>query len=255
MTPHASRQTAMQHFAAALLTARNTSECFSPAADSDHPLTEAEAYAVQATVARRIGKIAGFKAGPKSGTGQTFAPLMASGLYADGAVIRPKTGGMLGVELEIGLRLNAPLPPRDAPDFADRLRDSLSLVAVIEIVAPRVTGPLADQPLVKLADFQINAGLVIGTGVPAWNGTGIGPVNAQMRLGDQVLLDGPTQVPGGDAFDTLLGVVDLARTHFDGLQPGHVIITGSLHPLTYVPAGTLVKGRIDGVGTVSVQIG
>jgi 2-keto-4-pentenoate hydratase len=43
--------------------------------------------------------------------------------------------------------------------------------------------------------------------------------------------------------------------HCGGLQPGQIVITGSLHPLTYVLPGTSVVGHIEGLGDVSVQIG
>ena len=53
----------------------------------------------------------------------------------------------------------------------------------------------------------------------------------------------------------MAGLVRMAGDHCGGLQAGQIIITGSLHPLTYVEPGTQVAGRIDGFGDIAVTIG
>ena len=213
-----------------------------------------EAYNVQAAVALERGLVAGFKAARKPDSALVSAPLMSSGLVANGGSAASQFGGNLGVELEVGLRLLAPLPAADDPGFMDALRNSVQPVLVIELVDTRLSGPLSEDALNKLADAQVNAGLVVGPDLPDWDGGPISLVSARMRAGDTVLLDGPATVPGGDARESLRVLAATLGDHCGGLQPGHIVITGSLHPLTYVAPGTFVEGWIDGFGTISVSI-
>jgi len=218
------------------------------------PSGEADAYAVQAAVAAARGPVAGFKTARKPGQPQIMAPIMACDVVASGARVGSRFGGVLGVELELALRILAPLPDPTDPGFIAALGACVEPLAVIELVDTRLGGAAADDPLVKLADAQINAGLVIGPVLAGWDGGALTGATARMLAGDAVLLDGPGKVPGGDARDTLRALAAMIGTHCGGLQPGQIVITGSLHPLTYVPPGTHVDGWIDGCGSVSVSI-
>lgn len=213
-----------------------------------------EAYTVQAAVALQRGPVAGFKAARKPDAVPVSAPIMSAGLVASGGSAASQFGGNLGVELEVGLRLLAPLPAADDPGFMDGLRKCVQPVLVIELVDTRLAEPLAEDALNKLADAQVNAGLVVGPDLPHWDGGPISLVSARMRAGDTVLLDGPANVPGGDARESLRALAATLGDHCGGLQPGQIVITGSLHPLTYVAPGTLVEGWIEGFGTISVSI-
>ncbi len=219
------------------------------------PESRAQAYAVQTRVAALTGEVAGFKTARKPGQPQIMAPIFARDVLPSGACVASRFGGHLGVELEVGLRLEAPLPAPDSLDFAARAAACLRPVAVIEIVDTRLEGARADAALAKLADNQINAGLIVGPEMAAWNGGQLSRVTARMQAGDACLLYGEADVPGGCAVDTLAALAAMIGDHCGGLQPGQIIITGSLHPLTYVAPGTLVEGEIDSFGAVRVQIG
>lgn len=213
-----------------------------------------EAYAVQAAVAAERGPVAGFKTACRPGKPQIMAPIMASDVVKSGARVSSRFRGALGVELELAVRILAPLPDTADPGFIAALGTCVEPLAVIELVDTRLDGPVADDPLVKLADAQINAGLVIGPVLAGWDGGALTGAAARMQAGDAVLLDGPGHVPGGDVRDTLRALAAMIGDHCGGLQPGQIVITGSLHPLTYVAPGTPVEGWIDGCGSVSVMI-
>jgi len=68
------------------------------------------------------------------------------------------------------------------------------------------------------------------------------------------LLDGATEVPGGSALGTLHALHRAIGDHCGGLQPGQVVITGTIHPLTYVTGDIEVRGEITGLGAVSVSL-
>lgn len=219
------------------------------------PSDAAAAYAVQASVAAARGAVAGFKTARKPDQPQIMAPIMAADLVANGARVSSRFGGAMGVELELGLRIAAPLPDPADPGFRAALAACIEPLAVIELVDTRLEGPAADDPLAKLADGQINAGLVVGPALTGWDGGPLTGAAARMQAGDDVLLDGPADVPGGDARDTLRALAAMIGGHCGGLRPGQIVITGALHPLTYAAPGTAVAGWIDGCGEVSVTIG
>lgn len=213
-----------------------------------------EAYAVQTAVAIATGAVGGFKTARKSGAEPIMAPIFARDIHPSGAHVASAFGGKLGVELEIGFRLITPPPSADAADLMTWLRCGLEPLVVIEIVDTRLVGHGSDTPLVQLADNQINAGLITGPILEGWTGENLSAVRARMLAGDDCLLDGMAQVPGGDALKTVAGLVRMIGTHCGGLQAGQIIITGSLHALTYVAPGTHVTGRIDGFGDITVTV-
>ena len=127
-------------------------------------------------------------------------------------------------------------------------------LAVIELVNTRLDGISATGPLAKLADAQINAGLVVGPVLAGWDGGALTGATARMQVGDAVLLDGLADVPGGDVRETLRALAAMIGDHCGGLQPGQIISTGFMQKLIYVSAGMFVKGWIEGFGTVTVEI-
>jgi 2-keto-4-pentenoate hydratase len=210
---------------------------------------------VQAVVARAMGPVAGFKTGRKPDGEHMMAPIYASMVRPDGAAIPCAPTESIGIELEVGFRLTAPPPPLDAPDYAGALRAVLQPVVVIEIVDTRLAGPMAALSMAQFADSQINAGIVVGPDWPDWPEDGYTLMVARMQAGDQVLVDGPVTPPGGDAFQSVLTLARAIGEHCGGLCQGQIVISGSLHPLTYVPAGTEVTGYVQGLGAVTCTIG
>lgn len=217
------------------------------AADLTPPGTAEDAFRIQAGVARAMGAVGGFKTGLAAGRCPNMAPLFADLILDSGATLA--VADTIGIELEIGFRIVAPLPDLSDVSLARCLRP----VAVIELCDTRLHGPGADAPLVKLADNQINAGLVVGSGGD-WSGDDFGAVQASLYAGDTVVLNGATQVPDGSALGTFRAFVTAMNGHCGGLQPGHIVITGSLHPPVWLGAGTPLRGQIERVGSVSVTL-
>ncbi|SNR24668.1 hypothetical protein [Puniceibacterium sediminis] len=239
--------THLDAFADALIDAHRTGTRVAP--DGGAPSTVAEAYHVQRRVIAALGPVAGFKTALKPDA----APIRAQHALPSGA--RVAMGDRMGIELEVGWKIIAPLPAPGAADFDEALVRCVLPVPVIELVDTRLSGPMAEGPITKLADFQINHGLIIGTPLADWDGRDFGVVTARMQKGAQVILDGQTTVPGGSALGTLRALVSEIGDHCGGLQVGQIVITGTLHPLTYVSEPGEVTGQIDGLGEVSVTLG
>lgn len=234
-------------FTAQILEAYRAGTRFIP--DSPVPRTAAQAFEVQAALAREFGPVGGFKVGGDLDTAPIMAPILASRIVASGAAI--PVVDQMGVEMEVGFEVLAPIRADMTPEA---LAAALRPVPVIEIVDARVDGPLASDPMVKLADMQINQGLVVGPPLEGWTGADFGTVSAQMRCGSETLLDGSATVPGGSALKAVRTLAGMVGSHCGGLVPGQIVITGSLCGLPYYPAGTEVRGRIEGLGEVAVSL-
>ncbi|MCA0938619.1 hydratase [Salipiger pacificus] len=246
-----STPTHLTDFVAAAQRAHETGLRFVPAAGGIAlPSDRDECLAVQAAVAEARGAVAGFKVAAGSGpVAPVVAPIAAADVVAVGGSVAVKD--QLGIELEIGFELLKPLP---GPGLPEPVAEYFVPRPVIELVDTRLEGAGADAPLLKLADMQINAGLVSGAALEGWDGSDFGTVEARLVAGEAVVLDGVASVPGGSALANLRLLCEVLGDHCGGLQPGQVVITGSLCGLPYFPAGTEVSGEIAGLGTVAVSL-
>lgn len=74
-----------------------------------------------------------------------------------------------------------------------------------------------------------------------------------MTCGEGEIAVGGARVPGGSALEALEIAARLLLAS-GGLQPGQLVLTGTLHPLTFIDAGQDVEGHIAGLGKVSVAL-
>lgn len=236
----------MEAFARALLDARRAGRRFAP--EGEVPRTAAQAYAVQRRVMEAIGPPAAFKTARRPGAAAIMAPIAAEQLFASGAAV--PLGGPVGVELEIALEAVAAVP---AGTPAAALLTLMRPRAAIELVDTRIEGPLADDPMVKLADQQACGALILGP--PAeWDGDDLREVAARLVCGDATVLDGPAAPPGGSALEAVAAFLAMDEVS-GGLRPGQVVITGSLNGLPRFPPRTRVRGEIGGLGAVEAVLG
>lgn len=212
--------------------------------------TVEDAYRIQAEVARAIGQVGGFKVANKPDAPRIMAPIFSKDIMTAPAAITVSPDEDVGIELEVGFRVERALPVRGAPNRRQAIARCLSALPAIEVVRTRL--PADASPVLKLADNQINGGLVLGAPVRDWAALPLGQVAASLDLGDDRVLDGEARVPGGDAFENFLVLEQMLGDHCGGLRPGQVVITGSLNGLPYVRAGIAVTGWIGGLGPVSL---
>ncbi|MFD1344038.1 hydratase [Litorisediminicola beolgyonensis] len=231
-----------ERLARALIVAHETRVATMPSDDT--PQTADEAYDVQRRVIRYFGPPGGFKTGQQGSAPRIVAPIRGDRVYESGAEIR--ADGALGIELEIGFRI-LEMAGRDLVRRAEP-------VVALELVQSRIAGPRAAEALVKLADLQINWGLVVGETAPDWGGGDDSTVRGRLVMGSRVVLDGAAAVQGGSALRSLSAAAKLAAREHDGLVPGQVVITGSLNPLVWAEPGTRIEGWIEGIGTVAAQL-
>lgn len=209
---------------------------------------EANAYAVHESLAAKLGPVGGFKTGRLSSGDAFVAPIFQRGIYDDAAQVG--RNNPIGLELEIGFELLHPLNLEPGSDIMTDLARLFRPVPVIELVASRLPPGTRDNPIAKLADLQSNDGLVVGQAVMDWDGSDFSDADVQLTADETLICEGIVDVPGSSAIATLTAFLDKVGSHSGGLMPGHIVITGSLSPLTFVDAPAVVHGHIAGLGQV-----
>lgn len=206
-----------------------------------------EALEIQRRVQAGLGPVAGFKVARRPEGPPVIAPIAAATVVETGA--RVAVRDRLGIELEIGFEV---IDQPGADPMAEVARVFRPRI-VLELVDSRLDGTDID-PMLKLADMQVNCGLVLGPVLSGWDGGDFGTVEARLTCGDARVVDGKVTVPGGSALANLGLLCAHLGDHCGGLQPGQVVITGSLSGLEYFPAGIDVDGRIAGFGAVDCRL-
>lgn len=217
-------------------------------------LTRARILAVQEAVAERLGPVGGFKVACPEGAPIIVAPIMARDILQSPAEITIPEGEEVGIELEYAFRLIAPLPDPGQSGFEVRLRNAVELRPAFELVRSRLADPRQASAALKMLDNQLNGAVVLGEARPDWQEMDLTRATARLSIASQEVLDGPADVPGGDAFATLCALARALGDHCGGLQPGQVVITGSLNGLPWVEAPTVAQACIEGLGDLRLTV-
>ena len=224
------------------------------------PQTIEDAYAIQDAVAQKRwisqgGRTTAWKTGAASAAATPYiAPIPPQQVYTGPASLPAKDHHMIGVEAELAYRFAEDLPPRDKPYSPEEVMAAIEGVYVaIEVVDTRLAEWQKAGDWWRLADNQITAGLVIGSGRTDWQD--LDPLQQNVEL----LFDGVTEVsrkgthPIGDPRPLLPWVANHCTGRSGGLKAGDVIITGSWTGLIFIKPGLEVTARFPGVGEAVVS--
>ncbi len=249
--------------AQALFDARRDRKPIPPFTESDPEMTADEAYAVQQRYVELLladggGEIVGYKLGLTSKPMQQllgvdepdYGPVLSSMVFDDGAAVNLDDYIQPKVEAELALVIESPLrgPGVSRADAAAAIGGAL---AAIEMVDSRIEDwkiKLADT----ISDLASSAAIVKGSKEV--------PLDFDARLCGMVISkNGETMATGAGAAalgDPVYAVAWLANKlapHGVTLEPGHLIMTGSLHAAFDVVPGDRVEAEFDRLGAVSVS--
>jgi 2-keto-4-pentenoate hydratase len=220
--------------------------------------TEAEAYSVQSAVfadlwpgARAVAWKAG---GPSDKVEPTAAPIPPEHLLRSPASVAGAKMQMIGVEAEVAFRLAKDLPPRSRPYSERSVAAAVGEVVVaIELCDTRLADWKNSSGLWKLADFQNNSALVVGSGSKDWQKIDFLQQEMEFRIGKRV-----AKAKGahsfGNPFRLLPWLVKHAAKRGLGLHAGDVITTGAWTGLEIAKPGDEVTARFPGIGEATVKI-
>ncbi|WP_300302357.1 fumarylacetoacetate hydrolase family protein [Ferrovibrio sp.] len=235
---------------ARLLAARKGGPLYAP----DYELAGLDdVWTIQSGVMAALGPVGGWKVGRSAPDQPAIrAPIRAGMIRPSPAIWQPSETRLRGAELEIAFRINAPLPPADAPDFLSRLAKAVTPLPAFEVIDSRLGDPRTASRLWILADFQMNAGLVPGAPFEGdWQPEDFDHVSARLEADGEVICDGPATMPGGSPFALLAELARSCGDHCGGLQPGQIVTTGSFTGLRFFKAGTTLTGTIAGMAPIS----
>lgn len=239
--------------AAGLLVAARTGQPIAALPENVRPRSEADSYAIQEAVLRRLGeRIGGYKVGFSPEGGVFSAPIYASRVHASPASLPARGFHLIGIECEIGFRVNRALAARPQPYDRDEVLAAVSLHPTIEIVNSRYQDPRAVDRLQMLADNYINGGLVYGAPASDWQRIDLvhPPINVT-DAGEHFAEC--TGLRAGDPIGLLVDLVNHVASKRGGVAAGSFVTTGTHTGMVFTKAGAQIRADYGPLGSVEVS--
>jgi 2-keto-4-pentenoate hydratase len=215
---------------------------------ADAPRNNEEGYAVQdMVVAALASPTVGWKVSMAT-AGVTFAPLLQSGLVAEGGTWQVAGREPAAIELEIAFRLG-----RDVPCNAsgEQIVDAAAAAHVVfELCQSRIAQPDRHARCVAVSDCICNAGIVIGPAIPHWRSQ-----NLKGRYG-RLLIDGKVHAEGNsaDPIRALQNLPAALQARGKSLKSGQIVITGSLIGMIWLTGKHDLEGTVAGLGNLRMAL-
>lgn len=238
-----------------LIEARRASRTVAVPADLELRSDE-EAYRVQDLVFASLwpGERPGaWKAGgPNDKVEPIASPIHA--VHGSPATLPAAGMSMIGAEAEIAFRIARDLPPRQGPYRDEEVAAAVGEALVtIELCDTRLADWKDAPALWKLADFQNNSALVVGSGTRDWRAIDFKAQRVELRIGQRTVAAAGAH-PFGDPFRLMPWIAAHCARRASGLRAGDVVTTGSWTGLEFVLPGQEVVARFPGVGEAAVRL-
>jgi len=220
------------------------------------PADYAAAMKVQAEVAGTLkARVAGWKVAIRPDGVAVAAPLFDH-LVSTARTFPVAPSGLMGIEVEIGLRLARDLPPRPGALYtrADIVAASDQIFIGIEIVSTRLTDHgNAPFPLV-LADNMANGAYIIGDVLTTWDRFDLGNLMTRLSFNGIEVHARRGGHGNGDPLTPVIAYANQPLDHLGGFRAGQIVTTGTLCGLVPVKADALVEAGIEDIGKASVKL-
>ncbi len=231
------------------------------------PTELAAAYAIQdAAIALRGEAVAGWKIGrihaPRAeelGTTRLMGPVFASQcttLASDSeGVGYAFAGGFSAIEAELMLRLRAPTDPAQRHYTLD---EAMALVETVHIGFEMASSPFAGinvgGPLVTIADFGNNNGLIIGPEIADWRSVDLDDIIVSMQIdGRDAGFGTAAAFPDGVAGSLRAMLENLAWRGIP-VTPGTWVSSGAVSGVHEISVGQRAEACFAGVDTIKCRI-
>lgn len=247
-----------QAIAAALLRARQVRDALFTG-DDPGPANLEEAYRAQDIVLEALSggrRASAWKVSPpRVGEEPVAAPVPGPCVLESPVRVAAANYRILGVEAEIAFRIGRDLPAQEAPYDEGSVAAAVSeAVVLIELVDTRLANWRKAPALLKLADFQSNGALVIGSGARDWQALDFARQSVVLEVDGALRVRATGTHPAGNPFRLLPWLAAHCARRCGGLRAGDVVTTGSWTGLEFVPPGAAVVARFPGIGEARLQI-
>jgi len=259
---------AIERAAEVLSTARLRRARLGGLPDDCRPGSEAEAYAVQDTLHRRLsaagaGEVVGHKIGCTTAVMQRYLGIdnpCAGGVFAatvqhDRTGLRRDVFVRPGVECEIAVRLADDLPAAGAPYTRDSVAGAVaSCMAAIEIVDDRYEDFRALDAPTLIADDFFNAGCVLGPPLEDWRALDLAEISGRMVINGREVASGKGADILGHPLEALAWLANAMIARERHLAAGAFVLLGSIVQTVWLGPDDRVEVAIDGLGGAGLQL-
>jgi 2-keto-4-pentenoate hydratase len=241
----------IEQAADALVAARNGSAIASLPAGAI-PQSEPDSYQIQDAVIRRLGeRIGGWKTGFSPLGGHFAAPIYASTVHPSPASLPARGFKIIGIECEIGFRINRALPARPEPYSQAEVMAVATMHPTIEVVDSRYQDFRSLDRLLVLADNFSNGALVYGAAATGWESLDLAHVPIEVTADGRPFAE-CTGLRAGDPIDLAVAAVNHANGR-GGVPGGTLITTGTHTGLIFTDPGTRIVADFGRLGRVEVS--
>src|SRR5829696_7591202 len=237
--------------AAGALAAARTGQAIAGLPEGARPQSEADSYAIQDAAMRRLGETPGaWKVGFSPEGGVFCAPIYASRVHASPASLPARGFHLIGIECEIGFRLNQAFGERAQAYGRDEVLAGAALHPTIEIVDSRYQDFRALDRLQVLADNFSNGGLVYGAAASGWEGLDLVHPPIEVTADGKPFAD-CTGLRAGHPIELLVTAVNLASQR-GGIATGTFVTTGTHTGMVFTEPGVQIRADYGKLGRVEV---
>ena len=217
------------------------------------PQSEADSYAIQEAVLRRLGeRIGGYKVGFSPEGGIFCAPIFASKVHASPARLPASGFHLLGIECEIGFRVNQSLAQRTQAYGREEVLAAASLHPTIEIVDSRYVDFRALDRLQVLADNFSNGALLYGAAASGWQGMDLAHPPITVTADGEDFAE-CTGLRTGDPIGLLVDLVNHVAKQRGGVPEGTFVTTGTHTGMVFTQPGAQIRADCGPLGRVEVS--
>lgn len=250
--------------ARALYEARRTRTPIPPFTDADPSLDMADGYAIQRELVPLLladgDRIVGYKVGVTSKAMQRmigidspdYGPVLASTVYSDGDAIPLERFIQPKVEAEIVFVLGSRLAGPGVTSLEAR-RAIAGAAAAVEIVDSRIEDwriSLADT----VADLASNGAVATSSRLVPLEGLDPRLIGMTITRNGELLDTGAGAAALGDPVAVVAWLANVLGENGIALEPGHLVMTGSLHAAEPMKPGDVFRAEFDRLGSVTVRV-
>ncbi|HEX3535606.1 MAG TPA: 2-keto-4-pentenoate hydratase [Stellaceae bacterium] len=216
------------------------------------PQSREDAFAIQDAVMAKLGeKPGGWKVGALPDGSNFVAPIYASAVKPSPASMPARGFHVIGIECEIGFRLNQTLPSRAQPYSRDEVLAVASMHPTIEIVDSRYADFQSLDRLQVLADNFSNGGLVYGGAASRWEGVDLAHPPIEVTVNGKPFAD-CTGLRAGNPIDLLVTAVNEVRRR-GGIAAGTFVTTGTHTGMVFTEPAVTIRADYGRFGIVEVS--
>jgi 2-keto-4-pentenoate hydratase len=220
---------------------------------SARPQSEADSYGIQEAVLRRLGeRVGGWKVGFSPEGGVFCAPIYASAVHASPARLPARGFHLLGIECEIGFRVDQALAQRGKPYSRDEVLAAVSLHPTIEVVDSRYQDFRSLDRLQVLADNFSNGALVYGAAASGWQGLDLVHPPIAVTANGKPFAE-CTGLRAGDPIGLLVELVNHVAKQRGGMPAGTFVTTGTHTGMVFTEPGVTIRAGYGPLGQVEVS--